>query len=1170
MGDPMKGVKPVVSKLVKFILLSFLLLFSVPNIYGQGRPYEGPDDPAGDIAAQREGRMIGNRVLLYFQNNTELAYWPNTSTSKWPNDHTGTGMIDGLALLVGARVYIENDSIPVTDPDIIQSRFDLDTLYYCQTSYRQGMDTNSSGTIEWGLYPVFGYFNENSEHPAMSNREKSWPIAGWPSRGDELKWPDEWDGRFGRGVMYADLETYFVANDAQDQEYLGRNDIIKYYPRPGVKIGDKRPDVTIQKGLPWGGIGIRIKVRGYQWNNLQSRDAIFWEYDISNISDYDLTEVAFGYWLDNGIGHEGYNADQDDIGFFDKLENMSYSWDVDGIGAGGLRTGVVGISYLESPGVPDDNLDNDDDGLIDEKRDNQASFMIGPYDGISDLQKFLDWYGLQEEDLKEHWDADEDQDWQDGYDANGNGVYDEGEDPGDDVGLDGVGPTDINYYGPDEGECNHKPDYLEGVGCEPNFAATDISESDMIGLTSFHLFRHPDPTGGGEPPFMRHDKEAWEVFAVHGLVEFFGEISNLVEEFGSGPFPLLQGRTERVSMAELHSYEALSGLNSADHSAPALFQKKRIVQVIYESDYRFAKPPKMPTLKAIAGEGKVFLTWDDAADRLTREPMLKGENDFEGYKLYKATDKYFADAEVLVDMYGNPSGKKPIFQCDLINGKKGAVEFILFNGEAFYLGEDTGIQHYFVDEDVQNGRTYYYGLVAYDYGIDGLEVSIMPSENNMVLELDEAEEIRYHGKNVQIVTPHQQAAGFIPPSIKIDDETSLIGSGLVIPEIIDINSVKENNRYKLKFHVDTTGHLRPVERFRAKHDILYSNSGFSVYDVTNHDSLIYTETPENYPGDNLKYVAVYDSWSLNESLISDPFEGIQINIEAQTEAEFDLEKSGWIVGYSPVKIIPSSNESDYFPWQYEIIFTGNDSSYASIVGDNKGIKNTDDILLYNNALLEQVFNFYVINKSFPDSNGVFEKLDLVVEDVNQNGQFDLLEDNILAGHVFKFGSKFMWGGTVFSIDFRDISDESQMPKANDVYRVDFKRPFIEQDSLLFTIMPSVEVDKNKLKGTMDDIKVVPNPYIATNMMEQAISNPFLNQRRELMFTHIPARCTIKIFTSSGVFVDEIPVYNPPDNGMVHWDMLTKEGLEIAAGIYIYHVKSNMTGEKKLGKFAVIK
>jgi len=1158
-----------VTKKLGGIFLTFIFVpLLVSSIYGQGKPYEGPDDPAGDIAAKREGRMRGNRVLLYFKNTTELAYWPNFDCSKWPNDATGTGMIDGVALLIGAKVYIKNGSIPVTDPDEIRTHGNLDTLYYVQTSYRQGMDTNSAGTVEWGLYPVFGYFNENSEYPAMSNRPESWPPDGWPSRGGELKWPGEWDGRFGRGVIYADQECYFVANDAQDQEYLGIDDRVKYYPRPGVKIGDKRPDVTIQKGLPWGGIGIRVKVRGYQWNNPQSRDAIFWEYDISNISDYDLTEVAFGYWLDNGIGHRGDSCDQDDIGFFDKYEDMAYSWDIDGVGAGGLRTGILGFAFLESPGIPTDGIDNDDDGLIDEKRDNQATRIVGPYDGIADLQKFLDWYSLAEEDLKQHWDADEDQDWQDGNDVNGNGVYDEDEDPGDDVGLDGVGPGELNYYGPDEGECNHKPDFLEGYGCEPNFAFTDISESDMLGLTSFHLFEHPNP---GDIPFMRHDKECWELFALPALVEFTGQVTNLIETFGSGVFPLYKGRTERISMSELHSYEELAGLMSSEHSAPALFQKKRIVQVIYESDYRFVRPPKMPTLKAIPGDGKVILTWDDVADKLTREPMLKGINDFEGYKLYKATDKYFADAEVLVDMYGNPIGKKPIFQCDLKDGKKGAAEFALINGEAFYLGNDTGIQHYFVDEDVENGRTYYYGLVAYDYGIEGLEVNIMPAENNLVIELDEEENIRYTGKNVQIVTPYQQAAGYIPPSIKMEDKTSLVGNLEVIPQILDLNSVKPNNTYKVTFSVDTVGHLRPMAQFRSKYDLLYVNNGFSVYNITEGDSLVYQETPDKFPMDNLLYDIRGEYWYFNENLTSDPFEGLQITIHSlKNTAEFDPERSGWIVGDAPIQVVPSTEESKYFPWQYEIVFTGEDSVYVSRVTSTKSIKNADNLLVDENVLLGQAFNFYVINKSFPDSNGSYEKLDLVVEDVNNSGEFELSEDNILVGHTFKFGNNIYWGGTVFVINFRDAVALNRMPKPNDVYRVDFKRPFIETDSLVFTVYPAVEMAKEKLKSSLDNIKVVPNPYIATNAMEPAVSNPFLNQRRRLMFTHIPANCTIKIFTASGVFVDEIKVDNPPDKGIVHWDMLTKEGLEIAPGIYIYHIRSGKTGEEKLGKFAVVK
>jgi hypothetical protein len=35
-------------------------------------------------------------------------------------------------------------------------------------------------------------------------------------------------------------------------------------------------------------------------------------------------------------------------------------------------------------------------------------------------------------------------------------------------------------------------------------------------------------------------------------------------------------------------------------------------------------------------------------------------------------------------------------------------------------------------------------------------------------------------------------------------------------------------------------------------------------------------------------------------------------------------------------------------------------------------------------------------------------------------------------------------------------------------------------------------------------------------------------------------------------------------------LLTNEGLEIAAGVYIYHVRAEKTGDEKLGKFAVVK
>ena len=1152
------------------VFFSSILLLCGTQLFGQGKTYEGPDDAASDIAAMREGYMAGNRVLLRFLNNGQLAGWPPRDYSRWPNDYTGLRMINTGFIQFGAKVYVKNDTIPVDTPEEIQSTPGLKNLYYVQTCRDCGMDKNSSGTVVWGLYPVFGYFSETSDYAAMSNKPDSWPTLGWPSRGEELKWPGEWDGRFGRGIMYADLESYFVANDAHDQEYLGSDDVVKYYPRPGICIGDKRPNVTIQKGFPWGGIGVRLKTRGYQWNNTQARDVIFWEYDISNISDYNLPECAFSYWMDSGHN--------DEIGFFDTFEDMAYIWDYDGIGDGGLVPGVLGLAFLESPGIPYDGLDNDDDGLVDEKRDNEATAIIGPTDGIADLDNFLRFYDKDLEDLKDHWDADEDQDWVDGDDINGNGIYNDGENPGDDVGLDGVGPGELQYEGPDAdgSECNHKPDFLEGYGCEPNFALTDISESDMIGLTSFHMVPGKYTLDQTSP---ERDETCYNAFAEQDLEEYSGDVANLFELFGSGTFPLYKGRTERFSIAAVHAYESLSGLMSSEHSAPSLFQKKKITQYIYESDYRFASPPKMPTLTATAGDGKVVLTWDYAAEKYTREPMLANINDFEGYKLYKATDKYFSDAEVLMDMYGNPIGKKPIFQCDLKDGIKGAAGFALINGEAYYLGDDSGIQHYFVDNDVQNGRTYYYGIVAYDYGIDGEEVNITPSENNLVVELDEQENVMEIGKNIQIVMPHQSAAGYIAPSVEVLETTSILGNSGVLPEIeiLSMSKVKANHEYKVRFLVDTLEYMSPSARFRSAQELYYINSGFRVYDMTLGDSLIYEESEESgFPGDNLTYNISMGKWYLGKA-VSDPIDGLQLSMESMRVPSYDTDNSGWVIGDSPIQITPYKDAPDggeklyYFPWDYEIVFTGADSAYTGLVNDTKSIKDLEGNLLGSTALLNQTFNFYVLNKSFPDTSGSYDKVDLVVADLDEDGLVDLSQDIILAGHTFSFGTKVYWGGTIFGIDLRDASANGEMPESGDVYQVKFKRAYFEDDSLVFRVIPETAVDAAQLKDDMSEIRVVPNPYVATNAMESAVANPYLNQPRRLMFTHIPAQCRIKIFTSSGVYIDEIVVTdNSADNGIVHWDMLTKEGLEIAAGIYIYHIKSEVTGKEKLGKFAVIK
>ena len=1182
-------------KNTSIILLGLLLCLSTVAL-SQGKIYEGPDDPAGDISEERAGYMNGNRVMLYFENNTQLADYPRINTSKWPNDYTGTRMLDNVSVLIGGEIYLKDEHNSITDPDMVaqlSAQGEIDTLFYIQSTgfAAANMDKNYDETVEWGFYPVPGYMNPLQDYPAMSNKPDSWPTHGWPSVGRDTKWPGEWNGRFGRGIKYADLETYFVANDAQDMEYIiQRNDpeenVItegpRYFPRPDVKIGDVNPNVTIQRGYPWGGLGLRVAVRGFQWNNPEAKDIIFWEYNIANISDFDLITCGFGYFIDNSIG--GDTGGDKEEGYFDDVLDLSYVWESIGVGEGGLIPGVIGIAYLESPGRPFDGVDNDDDGLNDEKRDNEAGELVDAYYGIEDLEKFKAFYHKTEDDLHEHYAGDEDQDWIDGYDKNENGTYsylgkdglwylEAGEYAGDDVGLDGVGPSDLNYNGPDEGECNHRPDFIEGVGCEPNFAATDVSESDMVGLTSFALFDWPQWTQWDY--MLDQDKIMWNVMNSFNLDSYVLSAGpgSLYEVFGSTVFPFYKGRTERISMGIMFTYDNLSNLQSESHDAPKMFRLKETAQVIYERDYRFAQPPIMPTLSATPGDGKVILSWDNLSDQRTNEPFLQNVNDFEGYKVYRATDKLFSDAEVITTGQGDKHRKLPIYQCDLNNNITGYADYGLVEGTAYYLGDDTGIKHYYIDDDVRNGITYYYAVVAYDYGVPDLDVS--PTENNIVLELDEAEEIVRMGQNVAVVTPRARAAGYIAPNISIDTDatTPSLTTDMLSPAIMDVDNINTAHTYKVIFLADTIDHLKS-ERYRHPMDMNLATTGFQVFDITDSENtVVYQENSNSFPEDHMVYISDLDVWKFVSSkpLKTDLFDGIQLTLNMPEDSiQIDYLESGWIQGDAEIQIM-TTPDTKYFPWEYEIIFTDNSELYSTVTTQLSGIRAVDGHSINRDSLLlDQSYNFYILNKYSVDSTGAYEKLDIATFDLNVSGSFEWDQDLVLAGHVTTRGSRSYWGGTIFVMDFRAVPGEEYLPAVNDVYSVKLTRPLTDADQFVFTVNPEITENTADIKTTMDSIKVVPNPYIATNAMETAVANKFLNQRRQIMFTHIPAECDIHIFTSSGILVDMLEVDNEPTSGIVHWDVLSREGLEIAAGMYVYHVKSRVTGDEKVGKFAVIK
>jgi hypothetical protein len=568
----------------------------------------------------------------------------------------------------------------------------------------------------------------------------------------------------------------------------------------------------------------------------------------------------------------------------------------------------------------------------------------------------------------------------------------------------------------------------------------------------------------------------------------------------------------------------------------------------------------MPTISATAGDGEVILTWDDIADTRTRDPFVGNINDFEGYKVYRATDKYMADPEIITDGYGTPTFKKPIYQCDLIDEYSGFTDFGLVNGAGYNLGNNSGITHIFVDNTVQNGRTYYYAIVAYDFGAPDIGPGISPSENNTVIELDEYENIRSIGKNIAIVTPHQKAAGYIPPEVVVE-ESDIIGTGMVAPLIRAQGSLSKGHDYVISFDIDTVATISGYDN-----GIQYTTSGINVHDLTIGE-LVYSENSTKYIGNNLVYRDTVDYWTLNPNtnISSDVFAGLQYQVSDYVETpEYSYQNSGWINGSGIMRVTPSLSEGIKMPWTYRIVFTDNDSEYTGIATSGT-VRDENGSSIGTSKITNQAVNFYVQNTSFVNESGGYDLMDVIIHDVNDNDVFDLYEDRIFIGATV--GTR--WRATAFVLDFQ-LSTETTIPKSGDVYQVDWKRPFFKTDSIRFSVNFIEDLDTESLSSSMDDIRVVPNPYVMSNMMEEAVTNPYLNQRRKIIFTNIPAQCNIKIFTVSGVLVDEINVNNLPENGLIHWDMLTRESLEIAAGMYIYHVEAAETGDTKIGKFAVIK
>lgn len=1064
-----------------------------------------PPEYRGKIDAERSGMHDAANIRTVFYNFGMVGNYPpdpgNVDLSVFHSAEApkGSGMnyTDGITPFVLANVPQAGGT----------------QAYIMETGYRERQQWSPYTQRVMRFEPRPGYFQADpsiniGRSLAISNDSRTWPDVWYDKAGDvtDPGWGGSWNGYFGKQTA-ADQESFTVMDD----DFY---DAWDFYP-------DSR-DSTRR------GLGLRVEVRGFQWANPQAANVIFWHYDIVNESTTDYVDnILFGLYLDSGVGGSALSCDgiyesDDDNAFFDKSLglNLVYTWDKNSRGVAFNtncgRTGYLGYAYLETPGNAQNAIDDDNDGILNERRDGGPGSLISGRDAILqylgahyDTTKFVTAYGPIE--LRpayiagEWWTGDEDLDW----------VADLH-----DTGVDGVFDKD----NPDVGEGDGVP-----TAGEPNFDQTDLQESDQIGLTGFKMNRITAGQGTPNPQVddivFFDDGRSWP----RRLYEMWTDPVeanrfdaplvanyNIGFFFASGPFTLSPDKRERFSLALAYG----SDLDE-------LKRTTKVVQQIYNANYRFAVPPPLPTLVAEAGDGYVRLTWDDVAERGV-DPVT-GLNDFEGYRIYRSTDPSLLDPKTISNARGTGplqgSNGRPLAQFDVVNGIREFSEMAV-EGVQYFLGDDTGISHSWTDTTVTNGQLYYYAVTAYDHGADTLDFHFYPSENPITITQSVRAGILLPPNAAQ-VRPNPRVLGYVPASTDALERRSGNGSGSVDVTVLTDHTVPDGHTMLLSFHTDDPDSIRA--------------DYYSLVDSTDGKSLI--SRGSDLSGEARGQVGA----------------GLQPVVTVPESSWVDSEESDFVAG---------SAATVRLSFEYQLL--------AAPINQRRPGYPADLTLTFGSTMLDTTI---LLPPRFPrpvkyrvvahEAAGDL-RLKTVLFDTDNDSTLSVPGEYIDVITYFPeepTRPKQTWRVRIDTTD-QYLRGAYVPPQPGDVYRAVVRRPYGEGDVFAFvTRAPSID-RANAADDFMTDPYVVPNPYVGFASFEPERFAVAGRGERRIEFRGLPANCAIRIYTVKGELVQTLR-HDGSVDGMVPWNLRTADRLDVAPGLYIFHVDAGDLGTK-IGKFALIK
>ncbi len=700
-----------------------------------------------------------------------------------------------------------------------------------------------------------------------------------------------------------------------------------------------------------------------------------------------------------------------------------------------------------------------------------------------------------------------------------------------------------------------------------------IKTPGNAGITSFHYY-HDDNSPVEDETFaglIKNEPSSLEnpEYYFHGSDSTFDDVSlwedvdkdelpgaEITFLVATGPFSLAAGDSTEFSMVIAIGADTTDLQNNLE---TAYFMGKT-------KKFQGSGPPATPHLTAVPTDGEVRLYWNDEAE--SSIDALTGYSDFEGYRLYKSYDRGLTWGEPVTNWWGDPISFLPIFQCDIIDSIIGLDPAYSadFPSAHAWLGDDTGLRHSYIDTDVTNGVEVWYSLTSYDRGVFNPEY---PDSTEPSYETGRG--VSPFEQNVASVVPGTRSSNIEPfnPYIDLHQVAGQEADGKLEIEVINEFDLTGHS-YRIEF-TDTT-YMDMVEDtlIEVTHplmtliDLERSSSEFT--DNLTNETFLYMGIP--LTGDGMPVV---DGFRINALNVDGP----------------GLDTMYWSV---------VNGEECTFDWWTEDRHPDNFRTFDEIIEgwDDWKITITEDSILvpyfaagFGEDPMGEIFMQLEIERipyPYTDSTTVVSDF-LMLSDLRSFPPFADRDDilgplgwDLVPGgagynpHVYEGTTDADWPDMLVLGDDDDNSEGSLLylktqngpetaipPSVGDEFYIHTLKPFSESVKYEFTTSAPEQIGGSELSN----IKVVPNPFIVKSGLETG------DYDSRVMFTHLPAKCSIRIYTVDGRKVRTLDHYSSSGEGYEYWDLLNSEGQKVAFGLYIYVVKTP-DDEKVTGKLMIIR